>query len=390
MKILYASAYPDSEFEKKFSTGILLSQAAQKFNKLYIKGFCLNELDVDVVLFDNNIDNQTIKEEYNGKTITYYIHQLTGDYLERKKSKAKHISDVVESYKKSDNCGIVVIDSLFPAAYELSKKAKSRGFKVVSIVTDLIDDTFNKKSLMSVVKGKILSYNFYRQFKFSDYLVLLSGAMIERIPNKSAKYGVFNGICDYELLNNTEQIEKFDKKILVYTGEIRKMYGIHNLVEAFISLDRSDAELWLYGTGLQFYPELQKIIEENPCVKYQGIKPNKEIVEIQKKATLLINPRLTQNFGEYIKYSFPSKNIEYMVSGTPCITTRLPAITKDYDDYLFYFDDESMAGMKKVLNDCLNLPEDELKSRGLSAKKFILNKLNNKEVAGKILDVFDN
>ena len=42
------------------------------------------------------------------------------------------------------------------------------------------------------------------------------------------------------------------------------------------------------------------------------------------------------------------------------------------------------------MNDCLNIHEDELKSRGLGAKRFILNKLNNKEITGKILGVFDN
>ncbi len=385
MKILYVAAYPDNEFNKKLERGVVLSQAAQKFNKLYIKGFCLNDLDVDVVLFDNDIDEKIIKEEYNGKTITFYIQNLSGNLLQKQNNKKRHVRNVIKNYKKSENCGIVVIDALCPAAYEITKIAKKHGLNIVTIVTDLLEDTVNKKQIINVLRNKVQCFEFYRQFKLSDYIILLSGAMIEKMPDKNAKYEVFNGICDYEILNNTEQVEKYAKKVLVYTGEIRKMYGIHNLVEAFLAMNRSDAELWLFGNGLQFYPELQKTISENPSVKYMGIKPNDEIVEIQRNATLLINPRLTENYGDYIKYSFPSKNIEYMLSGTPCVTTRLPAISEEYNEFVFFFGDESPEGMKEVLEACLNIPNDELINKGERARNFVWRKLNNKDVTKKIL-----
>lgn len=33
---------------------------------------------------------------------------------------------------------------------------------------------------------------------------------------------------------------------------------------------------------------------------------------------------------DYVRYSFPSKLIEYMATGTPVITTRLPGIPEEY------------------------------------------------------------
>ena len=123
MKILYAAAYPDCEFKKRFEAGMPLNQAAQKFNKLYIKGFCLNDLDVDVILFDNDIDQGVIKEEYNNKTITFFIQRPCGNFFQKQKIKKQHIRNVLKAYEKSDNCGIVVVDALSHMACALSKRA---------------------------------------------------------------------------------------------------------------------------------------------------------------------------------------------------------------------------------------------------------------------------
>lgn len=387
MKILYSTCYPDKDFDDFVKHGQVLSQAAQKFNKLYVKGFCLNDCDVDVLQFDNNFTVET--EEYNGRKIRYLTDRVSGNVIKRILSRSFFIKRIIKEYKKEEPNGIVVIDALCASAYNISKIAKKQKIKVVSIVTDLRGDIVKSGSIKTKIKSTIRNKQFYGQFKYTDYLIILADAMSKKIPYKNSKVSVLNGICDYEIKKDTQPIEKFDKKVVLYTGEIRKMYGIHNLVEAFIGLERNDAELWLYGKGFHFYPELQETIKNNPNVKYMGVRPNADIVIAQKRATLLVNPRLTKGYGSYIKYSFPSKNIEYMISGTPVITTKLPAISRDYDEHLFYFEDESVEGMKKVLSSCLDMSSDEMKQKGSKAREFIFNKLNNKKVTDDILSYFD-
>lgn len=386
MKVLYLSALPEKAFNELLKKGNILSQAAQKFNKLYIKGFCLNNCDVDVLFFHNTI-SESDEEKYNNQKIRFLTCKSDGNKIRRNFARVQYINKVVKNYKQEEPNGIVVVDALMPYAKSLVKRAKKFKLNTVSIVTDLPDDISKLKTLKQRLRNCLARKIFYGQFKHIDYLIFLSNGMSDKIQHKKAV--VFNGICDFELKNITETAQKFDKKIIVYTGEIRQMYGVHNLVEAFLSLKRDDAELWLYGNGIDFYPELKEKIEQNENVKYMGIKPNDEIVEIQKKATLVVNPRLTIGCGDYIKYSFPSKNIEYMVSGTPLITTRLPAITEEYNDKLFFFDDESVAGMAETLNRCLNTSQDELQQKGQSTKDFVLNKLNNKTIAKEILTFFE-
>lgn len=385
MKILYLSALPEEAFNKLLENGIVLNQAAQKFNKLYIKGFCLNSCDVDVLFFNNDI-TKDYEEKYNDRTIRFLTCDFTGNKIFKKIARLKFIKSIVEKYKKEEPNGIVVIDALSPMAKGLIKLAKKHKLNTASIVTDLPEDVNKVKTIKEKVKNEMAINSFYGQFKYTDYLILLAKGMLDKINHKNSV--IFNGICDYELKDKFEVSHKYDKKVVVYTGEIRKMYGIHNLVEAFLSLKRDDSELWLFGNGLNFYPELKEQIVKSDNVKYMGIKPNAEILQVQKGATLLVNPRLTKGFGDYIKYSFPSKNIEYMVSATPLITTKLPAITEEYNEHLFFFEDESVEGMAKVLNDCLNLSAEELNQKGLNTKEFILNKLNNKKLAEDIIEFF--
>jgi glycosyltransferase involved in cell wall biosynthesis len=88
------------------------------------------------------------------------------------------------------------------------------------------------------------------------------------------------------------------------------------LVHAFIDANVGNSELHLYGDG-DFADELEEIARNNERIKYFGVKPNDYVVAEQLKVILLVNPRPTNE--EYTRYSFPSKNMEYMVSGTPVL-----------------------------------------------------------------------
>lgn len=74
----------------------------------------------------------------------------------------------------------------------------------------------------------------------------------------------------------------------------------------------------------------------NPRIRYFGVVPHSQILAYERRASLLVNLRPTQE--TYTEYSFPSKTIEYMLSGTPLLTTRLKGIPDAYFDYVFTAD----------------------------------------------------
>ena len=100
-------------------------------------------------------------------------------------------------------------------------------------------------------------------------------------------------------------------------------------------------------------------------------------------ATLLVNPRPTNE--EYVKYSFPSKTMEYMASGTPVLTTVLPGMPKEYYPYVNFIREESPQGIADALKTVLASSDDELFAQGCRAREFVLKERNNVVQAKKIL-----
>ena len=79
--------------------------------------------------------------------------------------------------------------------------------------------------------------------------------------------------------------------------------------------------------------------------------------------------------------------MEYMVSGTPVLTTKLPGMPKEYYDYIYLIKDESENGMRNSMIKVLNLPREELIEKGKKAKDFVLKYKNNNVQAKEIIDL---
>ena len=178
--------------------------------------------------------------------------------------------------------------------------------------------------------------------------------------------------------------KKVKPRVCFYAGGVSKQYGLSNLVEGFRKADLPNAQLHIYGPG-DYVKELQQIAAEDSRVFYGGMLLNTEIVEKEQEATLLVNPRPTGD--EYVKYSFPSKTMEYMASGTPVLTTVLPGMPKEYHPYVYLLEDETADGIAEKLRQVLAASEEELFQKGTEARTFVLEQKNNVIQARKILEM---
>lgn len=219
--------------------------------------------------------------------------------------------------------------------------------------------------------------------KYDGYL-FLTEAMNEVVNPNNKPYIILEGHSDISMINVENRIEfKNKKKTIVYSGGIHEEFGIKRMTEAFIGLDNQEWELHIYGDG-NYKEALENICLKNENVKYFGVVDNETIVKEQIKAHVLINPRLTD--AEYVKYSFPSKNMEYMASGTPMLTTNLQGMPKEYHEYVFLIKDESINGFKKAIKEVMELPNEVLHKKGLEAKEFVMNYRNNIVQAKRLIE----
>jgi glycosyltransferase involved in cell wall biosynthesis len=272
---------------------------------------------------------------------------------------------------------VVIVDSLnITVALSALLAARIRGKRCVCIVTDLPE-----MLTMGKLARKICNFVIRHA---TDY-VLLTEAMNDYIGNRSKPYVVLEGHSDITMRERTPALEmKLTPKTCMYAGLISKKYGLDTLVEGFRMADIPDAALHLYGP-CDFEEELKQIAAKDPRVFYGGMLMNTEIVDKEMEASLLVNPRPTVE--EFVKYSFPSKTMEYMSTGTPVLTTVLPGMPKEYHDYVYLLEDESAEGIARKLTELMALPEEELFQKGLAGRDFVLDTRNNVIQAQKILDM---
>lgn len=386
MNIIYISSTCSREKYAEYveSKGARVSQQAQKYNLLLAEGFAGNGSNVHLI--STRPINRSISSKLWFKSEKQVVNGISFSYIPFVNySIFRNISIffgvffrvLFSSFKRKESA--VVCDALNIGATIAALIASAlRGFKTVGIVTDVPCHLSNMQVIP--LHQKI---NLAVMQKFKSYL-LLTEPMSDIVNPKNCPYIVLEGHADSSMVEVENSLEnKSDKKICFYAGSLKKVYGIKNLVEGFIAAKIPNTELNIYGNG-DYVEELKDLVKQYDNVKYLGIAPNSEIVKAELKATLLVNPRPTNE--EYTKYSFPSKNMEYMASGTPVLTTELPGMPKDHKPYVFLIKDESVEGISEALKSVFENSQEELHEFGNRAKDFILREKNNKAQAKKVLD----
>ncbi|MGG0259139.1 glycosyltransferase [Bacillus mycoides] len=286
---------------------------------------------------------------------------------------------------RNDRNKVITLYSIYaPVACGIIPLAKLAKCKVNVIVPDLPSYMFTYTEVKGI-KSKLipffLSVTKSIDSKFDGY-IFLTKFMQDVINKKNKSYIIIEGIAnDEDLLYENEKLVCSEKKAIMYAGALNEKFGIDKLIEAFKAIPDAELELWLFGDG-DMVDEIIKHSQKDARIKYFGRKTRSEILKYERKATVLVNIRTTND--EYTKYSFPSKTIEYMASGTPLLTTKLPGIPLEYYNYCYTIEDETLDGIATVLNKISKLPDDELRTMGNSAREFIISNKSAKMQAEKI------
>ena len=113
----------------------------------------------------------------------------------------------------------------------------------------------------------------------SDGLVLLTEAMMDFV-NKPVNHIVMEGIVDVGTMDVELKEEVAGKKIILYTGTLRKIFGVMNLVRAFQLLDDPDAELWICGSG-DSKEDIENAVKQDSRIKFFGLVDSQTALKMQ-------------------------------------------------------------------------------------------------------------
>ena len=271
---------------------------------------------------------------------------------------------------------VVVCDSLVAmSSIPARRLAKRKGFPTVAYVTDyptLATSIKGKQRAVKALMQKAFDAGAARDLNKYDAYILVSEHLKELIQVKTKPATVIEDViisdgCIYAPKASQECFT------LLYGGALCERFGVNKLADTLKYIDDDRIRLLFYGSG-ESVPYLESIADKDKRLVYGGVLPFDELQKQQRRANLLVNPRPSDE--TFAKYSFPSKTLSYMLSGTPVLSTKIPGIPSEYGKYLFWFEKEDTFSMAAEIQNLSHIPSAELADRGRAAFEFARDEKN--------------
>ena len=368
-----------------------MQAAANTYQWALLDGFIENQ--ADITLF-NTLPVGTFPKYYNELAIPSRkwkyrdidceeIGFLNLHFFKQLSRKLNYIKKIRSWIKNGRGEKTIVSYSLYLPFLKALKWVKKTHPEVKTSV--VVTDLYGKNGIPTKNRIKAFLMQCYqkkidRLTKYIDSFVILTEHMKKPLSIGERPYIIVEGING--LSEENISAEKTEKKAILYTGTLNYQFGINTLLDAFSLIEDDNYALWICGDGAA-KERIISLSEEDSRIKFFGFLPKNEILKLQRQATVLINPR--QNEGEYTKYSFPSKTIEYLASGTPLVAYKLDGIPDEYDEYLYYVENNSVEALKSKLVEVCEQTDEERREFGERASKFVLENKNPQKQAERII-----
>lgn len=280
---------------------------------------------------------------------------------------------------------IYSVHSPFLYAVMKAKKINPR-IKTCLIVPDLpqyMKLTSSPSKLYLILKS-LDSKLIFSLLKYIDSYVLLTEHMADYFKITKDRYIVMEGMVNLDDLSTVEDLNEVKDGIrkILYTGTLNWKYGIRTLLEAFEKIKNKNYRLQICGSG-EAESEIIRLCKKDVRIEYFGSVKRNKALQLQREATVLINPRNLE--GEYTRYSFPSKNMEYLLSGRPTIAYKLPGIPEEYKNYMYFIEESTSDSMAKKIIEVCETDYKVLLKFGKNARDFVIREKNNIKQAERMI-----
>lgn len=265
-------------------------------------------------------------------------------------------------------------------------KKKNPKLDTVCLLADLpIDDKTDRKGVSTWLRS-FFEKSTWKSMKICDRYIVLNKHVIDKyLPSK--EYIVIDGgVDEVDIEKYNMPVQKGNEHNILYCGALTEYNGILNLIEAMEILSKKDIILDIYGSGY-----LENIVKnaalKNPQIRFHGRVSNQEVMQKQKEAWLLINPRVVND--PIAQVTFPSKTFEYLLSGTPVLSTRLNGYTREYDEAMIYLENDSPENIALAIEKISSYSANKLEKIADQGKKLVVECRNWEVQSSKILDFLE-
>lgn len=286
--------------------------------------------------------------------------------------------------RKEKECKIITFNARPSIAIPSIILKKIYKCELICLLADPPVDDIKKRYGLN----KIIMNIFYKSIEKSilkyDKIIALNKKAIEiYAPDKP--HIIIDGGIEIDERNKLEMKFKsnydHNKKVIVFSGALTEYNGIEDMIDIMKYIEDENIELHIYGNGnLKSYTEEK--IESMKNVIYKGVVSNNEMKKLQSNADLLINTRKVDDLVSQV--TFPSKIIEYMLSGTVVLSTRLNGLTNEYLQHIYTTVSSDPKVIAEEIKSILYTSQDELDKKSIKAREFIINNRSWKVQTQKI------
>ena len=394
MKVLFICGVFDDKSQEEVinETKGYAEFSANIFQKKLIRGFKQNDIDIEVVSapFIGSYPNKYKKMFFRGfesQESDYRYVNFCNVWGYRNFSRSVSLKKAIANFIQVDDFEkLIVVYSTHTPFLDAAVYAKSKDprIKICLVIPDL-PQYMNLNARISMIYkiGKKFDIaKFKRLNKYVDSYMLLTEAMKDVVDIHGCPYCVIEGIVDPDIFEKKcakkQKTSNDGAKYIVYTGKTNEKFGIKELVEVFETLADHNLRLVICGSGDSDTYIKQKA-KQDSRILVLGQVPHDKAIEWVRHADVLVNPR--QDNEEYTKYSFPSKNIEYLSSGNPTVGYILRGMKPIYREFLLAANED---GLGAAIGRALNMSEEE---RILRCKKIetYMQTLSGRNIALQII-----
>lgn len=385
MKILFVGTFVPPDEENEYSG---ISVAGNQMQGGFIRGFHENGVNVEVVsvtprsmVKPGNLSEiwfqNSSKKYYNGIAI-HNIAYANIPFL-------KQISIAIHIYRKikeinnknlnRERIVICVYNSVSYFCSPVFAISKRNHLETCGIIADLpipgqrkgrlwdIENNFEKKAIS----------------KFSKLIVLTKQIALDFAP--MVPYTVIEAGIEVSNFDITDVEETPDRHHIVYTGALNSLSGMDLLIKVSKKFIGKKVVFDVYGSG-DFAQNLRDAEKMGIPIRYHGKVTHKEALSAQRKASILVCPRLPDNFTT--RYTFPSKVLEYISREKPVICNHLTGMPDEYKQLVCFPHDSSVEAWEMTIEDILNNYEKYLQ-KAKRARVYVEQNKNWKLCAQKAL-----
>ncbi len=291
----------------------------------------------------------------------------------------------------SKNAGrdrVILVYTLNPILLRVLSDVKKThaDITVCAIVADLPDmmHLSDKDDYIRRLLTHRVAEDSYKFIPCVDHFVLLTKQMADYLGTDKP-YIVMEGIAP-ETNADSATVADGEVKTILYTGTLHRKFGMEHLLCAFAHIPDPAYRLVICGVG-DSEDAIVRAAQKDSRILFKGKCSREEVLRLQREATVLVNPR--QNNEEFTKYSFPSKNLEYLASGVPLVAYKLDGIPDEYDPYIRYVPDDTPETLAETLRAVCEADADTRRAIGERAARFVGEHKNRITQTRRILDFLE-